>query len=116
MDAQPFLPAQYSLSPVDLIPPDDADDDVSEVDERQARYARLGRLVDIEDIIEVVCASLKDSAQLRYLIEDSLEDPHPDVSSPRVHVSELIRMGQQVLNAVAVAVDEQIGLLDVVED
>jgi hypothetical protein len=44
-DAQVFSFKDYSLSTVDLIAPDDIDDDerVSEADERMARYARLGK-------------------------------------------------------------------------
>jgi hypothetical protein len=114
MESQVFSPQAFSLSPVDLIPPDaDEDGGFDEVDERLARYARLGKLVDVEDVIEVVLSRLRESAQLRWMIEDSLEDPHQDMTRPRVHVSELIRMGQQVLDAVAVAVDEQVSLLDV---
>jgi hypothetical protein len=113
MESQAFLPAQYSLSPVDLIPPEE--DEEAEVDERQARYARLGQLVDVEDVIEVVLSRLRESQQLQWLITDSLEDPHPDVQRPKVHVNELLKMGREVLEAVAVAVDEQVSMLDVVE-
>jgi hypothetical protein len=116
MQAQEFSPATYSLNPVALIPPDAEDDEpVDEVDERLARYARLGKLVDVEDVIEVVLSRLRESGQLRCLVEDSIEDPHQDITRPKVYVSELIRMGQQVLDAVAVAVDEQVAMLDVVE-
>jgi hypothetical protein len=87
----------------------------SEADERMARYARLGKLVDVEDVIEIVCARLKDSAQLRYLVEDAIADPH-DTDRPRVHASDALRMAQDVLVEVVTAVDEQISVLDVVED
>ena len=115
-DAQVLSFKDYSLSTVDLIPPDDLDDDerVSEADERMARYARLGKLVDVEKVIETVCARLKDSAQLRYLVEDAIADPH-DTDRPRVHASDALRMAQDVLVEVVTAVDEQISVLDVVE-
>jgi hypothetical protein len=114
MESQAFLPARYSLSPVDLIPEDD-DDQVGEVDARHLRYARLGQLVDVEDIAEMVCARLKDSAQLRYLIEDAIADPH-DPERPHVHINDALKMAQDVLVEVVTAVDEQISVLDVVED
>jgi phosphoribosyl 1,2-cyclic phosphodiesterase len=112
MESQVFLPAQYSISPVDLIPDHDVD---QEVDARAARYARLATLVDIEDIAEMVCARLKDSAQLRYLIEDAIADPH-DPERPHVHINDALKMAQDVLVEVVTAVDEQISVLDVVED
>jgi hypothetical protein len=116
MEAQAFLPADYSLRTVDLIPPDDVDDDepISEADERTARYARLGKLVDVEDVIEIVCARLKDSAQVHVMVEDAIADPH-DPDRPQVHVSDALRMVQDVLVEVVTAVDEQISILDVVE-
>jgi hypothetical protein len=111
MESQVFLPAQYSLNPVDLIPADD-DDEVAEVDERRLRYARLATLVDIDDIAEMVCARLKESVQLRYLIEDAIADPH-DLERPHVHINDALRMAQDVLVEVVTAVDEQISMLDV---
>jgi hypothetical protein len=113
MESQAFLPAQYSLSPVDLIPPEE--DEAAEVDERQARYARLGKLVDLEDVMEMVLCRLRESTQLRYLIEDAIADPH-DTNKPRVHINDALRMAQDVLVEVVTAVDEQISVLDVVED
>jgi hypothetical protein len=112
---QEFSPRDFSLSPVDLIPPEDsADDEVSEVDARRLRYARLATLVDIDDIAEMVCARLKESVQLRYLIEDAIADPH-DLERPHVHINDALHMAQDVLVEVVTAVDEQISLLDVVE-
>jgi hypothetical protein len=114
-DAQVFIPRECSLSPVDLIPPDaDEAGGFDEVDARLARYTRLGKLVDIEDIIEIVCARLKDSAQLRWLIKDAIADPH-DADRPRVHVSDALRMARDVLREVVTAVDEQISMLDVTD-
>ena len=115
MDSQVFSPQAFSLSSVDLIPPDaDEDSGFDEVDARLARYTRLGKLVDIEDIIEIVCARLKDSAQLPWLVEDAIADPH-DTDRPRVHVSDALRMARDVLREVVTAVDEQISVFDVVE-
>jgi hypothetical protein len=116
MESQVFDPKAYALRDIDLIPPDDEDLEETEVDARQARYARLGKLVDLEEIIEVVLCKLRDSTQLRWMIEDAIEDPHADVTRPNVHVSELLKMGRAVLEAVAVVVDEQVSMLDVVED
>jgi hypothetical protein len=115
MDSQVFSPQAFNLASTDLIPPDtDEDGGIDEVDARQIRYVRLGKLVDIEDIIEIVCARLKDSAQLRWLVEDAIADPH-DTDRPRVHVSDALRMARDVLREVVTAVDEQISVLDVTE-
>jgi hypothetical protein len=105
-----------SLSTVDLIPPDDLDEGerVSAADERRARYARLGKRLDVEEVIAIVCARLKESAELRDLVEDAIADPH-DADRPRVHVSDALRMAQDVLVAVVTAVDAQISRLAVVE-
>jgi hypothetical protein len=111
MESQVFLPAQYSLHTVDLIPADD-DAEVAEVDARQLRYARLGKLVDVEDIVEMVCARLKESLELRHLVEDAIADPH-DLERPHVHINDALRMAQDVLVEVVTAVDEQLSLLDV---
>jgi len=115
MESQAFSPATFSLSAVDLLPPEDSDDDeaTQESNARLARYAQVARLVDVEDIIECVCATLKESTQLRWLVEDALDDPHPDVTRPKVHVNKLLKMGRAVLEAVAIAVDEQVSLLAV---
>jgi hypothetical protein len=115
-DAQVLSCKDYSLSTVDLIPPDDLDEDerVSEADERRARYARLGKRVDVDEVIATVCARLKDSAELRYLVEDAIADPH-DADRPRVHVSDALRMAQDVLVEVVTAVDAQISGLAVAE-
>lgn len=114
MESQVFDIKSYSLSPVDLIEPDaDEDPENSETTANLARYARLGRLVDPEDIIEVVLSRLREAPALYAMVEDSLVDPHEDPATPRMHVADIIKMGQAVLDAVAVAVDEQISLLDV---
>jgi hypothetical protein len=114
VESQVFDPKAFSLSPIDLIPPDDDVAEDVEADARQARYARLGRLVDVEDILEMVCCRLKDSAQLRYLVEDAIAAPH-DPDRPRIHVNDALKMAQDVLVEVVTAVDEQISVLDVVE-
>ena len=118
MESQVFLPHAFSLSSLDLLPPNEADDDeeTQELDTRLARYAQVAKVVDVEDVIEVVLAGLRDSAQLRWMVKDSLEDPHPDVTRPKVHVNELLKMGRAVLEAVAVAVDEQVSMLDATRD
>jgi hypothetical protein len=109
-------PKDFSLAPVDLIEPDaDEDPESRETTAKLARYARLGRLVDPEDIIEIVLSRLRETPALYAMVADSLSDPHEDPSAPRMHVADIIKMGQAVLNAVAVAVDEQVSMLDVVE-
>ena len=66
MSEQAFSFKDASLSITDLLPPEDSDDDATqETNARLAHYAQVAKLVDVEDIIEIVCASLKDSTQLR---------------------------------------------------
>ena len=71
--------------------------------------------MDIEDVIEVVCTRLKDSSQLRSLVEDAISDLH-DPERPHIHASDALRMAQDVLVEVVTAVDDMISVLDVVED
>jgi hypothetical protein len=112
MSEQGFSFEAASLRTIDLMPPEDVEDDAyDEVDTRLARYAQVAPLVDVDDIVDIVCSQLKESTQLRWLIEDALEDPHPDVTRPKVHINELLKMGREVLTAVAIAVDEQVGML-----
>jgi hypothetical protein len=114
MSTENFSFKDYSLSPVDLVPDElDEPDEVSELDARQARYRRLGKLLDVDDLIEVIIDKLRDSSQLRWMVEDAIQDPQAEIWRPRLHVSELVRMGQQVLDTVAIVVDEQVSMLDV---
>lgn len=117
MSTETFSFKDYSLSPVDLIPADDDldDEDFTEADERSARYARLGRLVDVDDVIEMVCSRLKESAQLRSVVEDAIADPH-DPDRPHIHVSGALRLTNDVLVEVVTAVDDLISMLDVTTD
>jgi hypothetical protein len=60
MESQVFSPAQYSLSPVDLIPPDDDNDE--EVDVRWLHYCEVAATLDREAIIDVVLDELRESS------------------------------------------------------
>jgi hypothetical protein len=69
MESQAFLPAQYSRSPVDLIPDDD-DDQIDEADARWARYCEIARDLDRDELIEVIVDELKANPELLYQLED----------------------------------------------
>jgi len=44
------------------------------------------------------------------LIDDALTTPHPEPDRPRTNVTELIKLGQAILNMVAKAVDDQVSM------
>jgi hypothetical protein len=114
MESQAFDPKAFSLSPVEMIPPDDDDAEGNELSERQACYQRVARLVDPDDIAEMVCARLKDSVELRHVIEDAIADPH-DTDRPRIHINDALMLAQDVLVEVVTAVNEMVSMLNVVE-
>jgi hypothetical protein len=99
----------YSLSPVDLIPPDEPED-LGEVDERALNYRRYSRLVDVDDVLEVVASRLASSVELRSIIEDALRDPL-DRDRPHIHISDALRLTTDVLVEVNTALDDVIGML-----
>jgi hypothetical protein len=109
MESQVFDQKAYSLSPVDLIPPDELED-LGEVDTRRLDYERYRRLVDVDDVAEVVATRLASSVALRSLIEDALRDPL-DADRPHVHVSEALRLTHDVLVEINMALDDIIGML-----
>jgi hypothetical protein len=53
MESQQFLPAMYSLSPTDLIPPDDVDEDDADV--QWLEYCRIASTLDRAHILEGLC-------------------------------------------------------------
>jgi hypothetical protein len=113
-ESQVFSPEAFSLSPVDLIPPDtDEDGDVDEVDARQARYARLGKLLDVEDAMEMLCARLRESPQLYAFLQDLLDCPI-DPENARVHPMDALRLANEVAVIGTTVCDELMGMLDVV--
>jgi hypothetical protein len=114
MASQQFLPAQYALSPIDLIPPDDDDDD-EEVDVRWLHYCEVAASLDREAIIDVVLDELRESSALLDLVEDACHHPH-EPGRPKTSLHELLALGKAALLLIARAVDDQVSLRMAVEE
>jgi hypothetical protein len=115
MESQAFVPAAYSLRPIDLIPPDDFEDE-DDVDVRWLEYCRMAASVPRDEVLAVVLDELNSPVSPVFdLIDDALATPHPEPDRPRTHVMELIKLGQAVLNMVAKAVDDAVGLPMIVQ-
>lgn len=56
MESQGFLPAECSLRPVDLLPPDDLEDDAADI--QWLEYCRMASTLDRTRILEVVLSDL----------------------------------------------------------
>ena len=107
MESQAFLPAQYSLSPVDLIPQDDDEDE--DVDVRWIRYCEVAATLDREAIIDVVLDELRESSALLDMVEDACHNPH-EPGRPKTSLHELLALGKAALLLIARAVDEQVSV------
>ena len=115
MESQVFAPADYSLRTQDLLPPDDIEDE-DDADVRWLEYCRMASTVARDEVLAVVLAELNSPASPLFdLIDDALKTPHPEPDRPRTNVTELIKLGQAVLNLVAKAVDDQVSMRMAVE-
>jgi hypothetical protein len=113
-ESQVFSPAQYALSPVDLIPPSD-DDDAEDVDVRWLHYCEVAATLDREAIVDVVLDELRESSALLDMVEDACHNPH-EPGRPKTSVHELLALGKAALLLIARAVDDQVSLRMAVED
>jgi hypothetical protein len=108
MSEQAFSFKDYSLTPVDLIPPDDSDDE--DPNYRWLEYCRLASSIDRNDILAVVLEELDTPASPLYdLIDPALKDPH-EPGRPRESVTVLAGIGTAVMQIVAQAVDDAVSL------
>jgi hypothetical protein len=107
MESQVFSPAQYALSPVDLIPPDD--DDEADVDVRWLYYCEVAASLDREAIIDVVLDELRESSALLDMVEDACHNPH-EPGRPKTSLNDLVALGKAALLLIARAVDDQVSL------
>jgi hypothetical protein len=113
MSTDTFSFNDYSLSPVDLIPPDDIDDDDQDIAWRE--YCRVASTVDRARILEIVLSDLDaDDSPLYEFIDDAIAHPH-EPGRAKESVSKLAQLGQSLLNLIARAVDAQINLRMAVE-
>jgi hypothetical protein len=113
MESQVFDPKAYSLSPVDLLPPDDFEDD----DKIQWReYCRMASTLDRARILEVVLSDLDaDDSPLYEFIDDAIANPHAP-GRPKESITMLAQLGQSLLNLIAKAVDDQVNLRMAVQE
>jgi hypothetical protein len=108
MESQGFLPAECSLRPVDLLPPDDLEDDAADI--QWLEYCRTASTLDRTRILEVVLSDLDaDDSPLYEFIDDAIANP-PEPGRPKANSTDLARLGQSLLNLIAKAVDDQVTL------
>lgn len=108
MDSQVFDPKASSLSPIDLIPPEDGED--ADVDVQWLEYCRVAKALDRTRILEVVLNDLDaDDSPLYEFIDDAIANPH-EPGRPKANTTDLARLGQSLLNLIAKAVDDQVNL------
>ena len=107
MEQAGFVAREYSVSPDAFIPADEPED---EQDTRWQDYCLEASKVDRQRILECVLSSLDaDDSPLYTLIDSCLKDPQ---EPGRAHesITVLAQIGQAILNKVAAAVDDQVGL------
>ena len=110
MPEQAYSFKDFSLSPTDLLPPDDIEDEDA-ADVRWLEYCRQASMVPRDEVLAVVLDELNSPVSpLIDLIDDALATPHPEPDRPRTNVTELIKLGQAILNIVAKATDDQVSM------
>jgi hypothetical protein len=116
MESQVFLPAQSSISPMELIPDADDDDHVDEVDTRWARYCEIAQALDRDELLDVIVDELKANPEVLYQLEDCCTNPYQEPERPRAHVGEMAKLGLAVLQVIIGAVDHAVGIRQAVEE
>jgi hypothetical protein len=102
----------YSLSAIDLLPPD-VDDEDAELEASQVRYTELARLVDTEDLMAMVGDALSTSDVLRGLIEDVKASPFGPDERKRLHVSDCLKLGEVMAQLIDQALDSLVSMMEV---
>jgi hypothetical protein len=68
-------------------------------------------MVPRDEVLAVVLDELNSPVSPLFdLIDDALATPHPEPDRPRTNVTELIKLGQAILNIVAKATDDQVSM------
>jgi hypothetical protein len=113
MESQAFLPADYSLRPVDLLPANEPEDD----DNIQWReYCRMASTLDRTRILDVVLSDLDaENSPLYEFIDDAITNPH-EPERAKANITDLARLGQSLLNRIAKAVDDNVNLRIAVQE
>jgi hypothetical protein len=114
MESQAFSPAMYSLQTMDLIPPNDDENDGSDV--QWLEYCRMASTLDRQHILDIVLSDLDcDESPLYDFIDDAIANPH-EPGRPKANVSDLARLGKAILVVIAKAVDDQVNLRMAVQE
>jgi hypothetical protein len=106
--SQQFSPAAYSPAPTYYT----LDDDVEDEDDNQLwqEYCRSASTIDRTRILEVVLSDLDtDDSPLFEFIDSALHEPH-EPGRLKESITKLAQLGQSLLNLIARAVDDQVGL------
>jgi hypothetical protein len=114
MESQAFSPVECSLRPVNLLPPDDFEDDAADV--QWLEYCRMASTLDRTRILEVVLSDLDaDDSQLYEFIDDAIAHPH-EPGRAKESITKLAQLGQSLLSLIAKAVDDQVNLRMAVQE
>jgi hypothetical protein len=101
-----FVSREFSLSAVDLLPPEDLDDDTDAWQD----YLDAAKHVDRQRVLDCTLSSLDtDDSPLYVLIDSCLKDPQ-EPGRARESITILAQIGQALLDRVASAVDDQVNL------
>ena len=106
MPGQEFSFKDYSVSPVDLIPDDDFDDQDPELTIRQYHHDAIAKTLDANDIQVVVADRLSTSLILRARIEEAQANPYRPGERRHMHVSDATKLGDEIEDAMAAVIDE----------
>jgi len=103
-----------TFSFVDLLPPDDLEDDAADI--QWLEYCRMASTLDRTHILDVVLSDLDcDDSPLYEFIDDAIQNPHKP-GRPKANITNLARLGQCLLNLIAKAVDDQVNLRMAVQE
>ena len=114
MGSQLFSAKDFSLRPLDLIHPDDIEDEDTDVQWRE--YCRVATTLDRARILDVVLSDLDaEDSPLYEFIDDAIVNPH-EPGRPKANITDLARLGQALLNLIAKAVDDQVNIRMAVQE
>jgi hypothetical protein len=113
MESQSFSARDFSLSPMDLIRPDECEDEDDHIQWRE--YCRIASTLDRTRILDVVLSDLDgDDSPLFEFIDSAIQEPH-EPGRAKESITKLAQLGQSLLNLIAKAVDDQVNLRMAVE-
>ena len=114
MESQSFPARDFSLRPIDLMPPDDIEDADDHLQWRE--YCHVASMIDRARILEVVLSELDaDDSPLYEFIDEAIATPH-EPGRPKDSITKLAQLRQSLLNRIAKAVDDQVNLRMAVQE